>query len=261
MCESRDNDGRFFREKAPYPSAIVEKHGSRRWPVTCPLKGANGRQSRRGIVRWLLAVMEKQLSSEPIIRLTPDEYLALEGKAETKSEYLNGEIFPMPGVTREHNLINLNIVRDLSLQLGDRHCEVYGLDMRVKVAPTGLYTYPDVVAVCGEPEFEHRYVETLLNPHLIIEVLSASTESYDRGNKFAQYRKLDSLKEYVLVSQYECRIEQFVRQLDNKWLYAETTDPNGSVELSSVACRLSLSRVYDRIDFDRARAKLTESGP
>jgi len=199
--------------------------------------------------------MENQVSSQPKIRVTADDYLELERKAEVKSEYLNGEIVPMPGVTREHNLISLNIATELRVQLADRPCEVYGIDMRVKVSPTGLYTYPDIVAVCGEPKFEQRNVDSLLNPYLIVEVLSDSTESYDRGRKFAHYRTLDSLKEYLLVSQHECRVEQYLRQPDGKWLYTETTDPNSSLELASIACRLSISRVYHRIDFDRSAAR------
>lgn len=196
--------------------------------------------------------MENQVSSQPTVRLTPQEYLDLERKAETKSEYLNGEMFPMPGSSRAHNRITLNILTDLSAQLLERPYEVYGLDMRVKVCPIGLYTYPDIAVTYGEPKFEDGHVDTLLNPQVIIEVLSDSTETYDRGRKFAHYRNIDSLREYVLVSQNECRIEQYVRQEDGKWLYTENTDPNGSVDMSSVACRLSLSRVYHKVDFDSA---------
>jgi Uma2 family endonuclease len=109
------------------------------------------------------------------------------------------------------------------------------------------------VVLCGEPQFEDEHVDTLINPQVIIEVLSDSTESYDRGKKFAHYRTIDSLQEYVLVSQTECRVERFTRQDTNNWLYSESTDPNGSVELASVACRLPLSRVYHKVDFERAR--------
>ena len=139
--------------------------------------------------------MEKQqVSSQSRIRLTPEEYLLLQSKAETNSEYLNGEIFPMPGVSREHNLICLNIARELGLQFTDRPCELYAMDVLVKISSTGLYAYPDVVVVCPQPKFEHFHVDLLLNPDLIIEVLSDSTESYDRGRKFAYYRMVESLK-------------------------------------------------------------------
>ncbi|PYS53275.1 MAG: hypothetical protein DMG13_13360 [Acidobacteria bacterium] len=189
------------------------------------------------------------MSSQLKVRLTPEEYLRLERAAETKSEYLDGEMLPMPGASREHNLIVTNIVAVLANQLLDRPCEVYPPDMRVKVSSSGLYTYPDVTVVCGEPRFEDPYVDTLLNPHLIFEVLSESSETYDRGRKFSHYRTVESLREYVLVAQSECRVEQFARQTGGQWLYVESTDPNGSIELPSIACRLPLSRVYHRIEF------------
>ena len=204
--------------------------------------------------------MEQEVSTQPKGHVTPEEYLALERKAEIKSEYFDGEMFAMSGATREHSKINVNITAELVNQLVDRPCEVYALDMRTKVSPTGLYTYPDIAAVCNEPQFEDAHFDTLINPELIIEILSASTESYDRGKKFAHYRTIDSLREYVLVSQTECRIERFVRQDDGDWLYSESTDPNGSIELTSLACRLSLSRVYHKIDFERARAREQERG-
>jgi Uma2 family endonuclease len=197
--------------------------------------------------------MEQEVATQPKGRITPQEYLALERKAEIKSEYLDGEMFAMSGATREHTKIAANITVELGNQLMDRPCEVYPLDMRTKVSPTGLYTYPGIVVVCSEPQFEDAHSDTLINPDLIIEILSDSTESYDRGKKFAHYRTIDSLREYVLVSQTECRIERFSRQDDGNWLYSESTDPNGSMELTSVACRLSLSRVYHKVNFERAR--------
>ena len=196
--------------------------------------------------------MEHEVSTQPKTRITPQEYLELERKAETKSEYLDGEMFAMSGVLREHSIIVINITSELNSQFVERPCEVHGPDMRVKVSATGLYTYPDVAAVCGEPAFEDAHVDTLTNPQLIIEVLSDSTESYDRGKKFAHYRTIDSLREYVLVSQTECRIERFLRQDDGNWLCDESTDPDGAIELASVACRLSLSRVYHKVNFERA---------
>ena len=206
--------------------------------------------------------MEKDMSRHPKPRITPQEYLALERKAEIKSEYLDGEIFAMAGVTREHSTIVNNIVTELTNQLKSRPCEVHGPDLRVKVSPTGLYTYPDISVICGEPQFEDEHFDTFLNPQVIIEVLSDSTESYDRGKKFANYRTLDSLREYVLVSQTEYRIERFYRQGQGNWIYSESTDPNGSIELTSVDCRLSLANVYDKVDFERARRRQRDrSGP
>jgi Uma2 family endonuclease len=192
--------------------------------------------------------MEKEVSTQPKTGITPEEYLERERQADIKSEFLRGEMFAMSGATRQHNAIAINILTELNLQFADRPRQVYGLDMRVKVDATGLYTYPDVVAICGELRFEDAQLDTLMNPNLIIEVLSNSSESYDRGKKFAHYRSIDSLKEYVLVSQNECRIERFSRQDDSNWLYSENTDPDSSIELSSVACRLSAARVYHKVD-------------
>lgn len=204
-------------------------------------------RSAHGIVRS--PAMENQVSSQRKTRLTPQEYLELERKAEIKSEYLNGEVTTMPGVSRWHNKICLNLITHLNYQVWDRPCEVFGLDMRLKVSHAGLYTYPDVAALCGKPEFEDDHIDTLLNPQVIIEVLSNSTESYDRGKKFAHYRSLDSLHEYVLVSQSECRVEKYMRQEDGKWLLVENTQADGVIELAAIACKLSLDQVYHRIDF------------
>jgi Uma2 family endonuclease len=191
--------------------------------------------------------MEKQLSTTAGIRLTAEEYLRLEKLAETKSEYFDGEILPMPGVTREHNLINGSLVFELKNQLAGRPCEVYFCDMKVKVPATGSYAYPDVAALCGEPSFEPGEIGALLNPQLLIEVLSESTERHDRGLKLRHYRLIESLREYLLVSQYECRVERYARSAVGEWVYTDVTDPEGSVDLVSLACRLSVARIYDRI--------------
>ena len=188
------------------------------------------------------------MSSEPRTLLTPEEYLRIERPALNKSEYLNGEMLEMPGVSREHNLIVGNMFAGLHGQVYDRPYEVYPSEMRVKISSTGLYTYPDVV-VGDDPVFEDREVDTLLNPLLIVEVLSKSTESYDRGRKFSHYRTIQSLREYVLVSQFDCRVEQYVRQADGKWLYTETTDPNGQVEFDSIACSVPMTGLYHRVNF------------
>ncbi len=187
------------------------------------------------------------MSSQPKTRLTPEEYLAAERDAEYKSAYLDGEILAMTGASRGHNLIAVNIVGELRQQLRGRPCELYTSDMRVRTPSTGLYTYPDVVVVCGEPQFEDDYVDTLLNPTLIIEVLSASTEAYDRGRKFGYYRIIESLSEYLLVSQDEYRIEKYVKQADGRWLLSDYRTPEEAVELPSIQCTLALSEVYDKV--------------
>lgn len=180
-------------------------------------------------------------------RLTPEEYLACERHAETKSEFYHGEMFAMAGASRNHNLIVANLTGELRAQLRGRPCEVYPADMRVKVSETGLYTYPDVVLVCSEPLFEDEHVDTLLNPTLIVEVLSPSTEAHDRGEKFAQYRKLASLHEYVMIAQDRFRIEHYVRQGKEQWLLTEASDLGDTVHLPSIGCDLQLSEAYDRV--------------
>jgi len=195
----------------------------------------------------------REVSTQPKPRITPEQYLALERKAERRSEYLDGEMFLMSGATLEHIQIVRNLTFELTLQLKDRPCEVLPTEMRTKVSQTGLYTYPDLAVICCKPEFEDEHFDTLTNPMLIIEVLSESTESYDRGRKFAHYRSIGTLKEYVLVSQWECRIERFVRGESDAWTYTECTDPNGSIELESAACRLSVAGIYHRVDFQRAQ--------
>jgi Uma2 family endonuclease len=189
------------------------------------------------------------MSSQPTSYLTPEEYLALERKAEYKNEYVDGEIVAMTGASRKHNLIVINLAREISQQLKDRPCETYSGDMRVRIPSTRLYTYPDVVVVCDEPQFEDDYVDTLLNPTVIIEVLSESTELYDRGKKFGFYRTLESLIEYLLVAQDEHRVEQFVRQSDERWLLSDYRSPEDTIEIASIQCSLELREVYDKVSF------------
>lgn len=190
------------------------------------------------------------MSQQIIPYITPDEYLRLERQAEYKSEYVNGEIFAMTGASRKHNLVAGNIFRELSQQLKGRQCEAYVGDMRVKVTATGLYTYPDVVVVCGEPKFEDAYVDTLLNPTLLVEVLSQSTERYDRIAKSSYYRTLDSLAEHLLVAQDEVRLEQYVRQANGQWLLFECSSMDKVVEIPSIGCSLALRDVYDKVSLD-----------
>ena len=190
------------------------------------------------------------MSTKTKHRYTPAEYLALERAAEVKSEYLNGEIFLMSGASRRHNVIVTNIVRELSAQLRGRPCETYAIDMRVRVSDAGLYTYPDVVAVCGEPMLEDRHLDTLLNPTLIVEVLSPSTEAYDRGRKFEFYRKLPSLREYLVVSQDAAHIDRFVVDDFGRWTLTDASGLDATLDVVSVDCALRLADVYERIEFE-----------
>ena len=189
------------------------------------------------------------MSSQPqLAYLTPDEYLIFERKANDKSEYFNGEIFAMAGASKKHNLIVGNAFAELHAQLKKRPCQIYANDMRVKVSATGLYTYPDIVAVCEKEQFDDKEKDTLLNPTLIIEVLSDSTEAYDRGEKFKQYRQLASLKEYVLIAQNKYLIEHYVRQPNEQWLFSETDDLQNTMQFSAINCHLTLHEVYNKVE-------------
>ncbi|MBW3572262.1 MAG: Uma2 family endonuclease [Gemmatimonadetes bacterium] len=185
--------------------------------------------------------------------VTPADYLAAERKAAEKSEYINGHVYARAGASRVHNLIAGNTVSELRTQLRGRACEVYVSDMRVKVERTGMYTYPDVIGLCEEPRFEDAEVDSLLNPAVIIEVLSPSTERYDRGEKFAHYRRLESLREYVLIAQDTRRIEHYRREGDS-WVLTEVSGPDAALVISSLSCTLRPSDIYDRVEFPAAGA-------
>lgn len=187
------------------------------------------------------------MSSQPKTYLTPEEYLAFERQAEYKNEYFAGEVFAKVGASRKHNLIATNILSSLWLQLKKKPYEVYPSDMRVRIPATDIYTYPDVVVACGEPKFEDEYVDTLLNPIVIVEILSASTVRYDRIKKFAHYRTIESLSEYLLVAQDEYKVEQYVKQADGRWLLSDLHTLAGMVELGSIQCPLMLADVYDKV--------------
>lgn len=180
-------------------------------------------------------------------RYSSAEYLELERQSETRHEYVDGEIYEMAGASQRHNRISVNMVRLLDNQLLERDCNVYGSDMRVKITATEKYTYPDVVAVCGEEFFEDKNEDTLLNPMLIVEVLSKSTEAYDRGGKFEYYQTIESFQEYVLIAQEPFRVEQFVRKDTSIWTYFEFRKPDDVVKLNSINCELSLKDIYHKI--------------
>ncbi|HEX8651567.1 MAG TPA: Uma2 family endonuclease [Pyrinomonadaceae bacterium] len=188
------------------------------------------------------------MSYQPKTLLTPEEYLAIERKSEIKHEYFAGEMFAMVGASKRHNLITANIIRILGNQLLDRPYNVYPSDMRVKVSATGKYTYPDVVVACEEEKFDDAGNDTLLNPVVIIEVLSESTEAYDRGKKFEHYQTIESLTEYLLVAQDPYRIEQYVRQSNREWRYSEYHNAEDIVKISAIDCELTLKDVYAKVE-------------
>jgi Uma2 family endonuclease len=180
--------------------------------------------------------------------LTPEEYLAIERKAEIRSEYIQGRMYAMSGASLRHSALVGNILGGIWTQTRGKGCHVHATDLRVKVTPTGLYTYPDVVAFCGEARVEDSHQDTLLNPAVIVEVLSPSTEAYDRGEKFANYRRIDALREYVLVSQDKKRVEHFRRDGDD-WRLTEISEPGAALHLEAIGCSLTLLAIYENVDF------------
>ena len=187
----------------------------------------------------------------PAEKLSPtaEEYLAMERDSDIRHQFVQGEIFAMSGASRKHNVISGNTFAALHNQLKNRPCEIYNNDMRVKISSCGDYVYPDIVAVCDKPQLEDEQLDTLLNPTLIIEVLSESTEAYDRGRKFTAYRSLDSLREYLLIAQDGVQIEHYQRQGEGHWLLSEALDLQAILELPAIDCRLELKDVYAKINF------------
>jgi Uma2 family endonuclease len=178
---------------------------------------------------------------------TPDDYLALERTAEYKSEYLNGQIYAMSGGSPEHSRIGANVIAAMTLHLQDKPCGVFTSDMRIRTSPMGLYAYPDLSVVCGEPEFHDEKRDILTNPVLLVEVLSPSTEAFDRGRKFAMYQELESLTDYILVAQDEARVEHYARKSRDHWLLTIARGLESEIYIASLECALHLSQVYAKI--------------
>jgi Uma2 family endonuclease len=187
------------------------------------------------------------MSLQPNTRYTIHEYLELEAATPEKHEFLDGEIFAMGGASAAHNLTVLNVGGELRQQLRGKSCIAYPSDLRVKVAPTGLYTYPDLTVVCGKPEFEQPG-DTLVNPAVLIEVLSDSSEAYDRGKKFEQYRTLVSLSDYLLIAQDKALVEHYNRQSGGRWLLSTANALSERIEIASIGCNLALAEVYLNVD-------------
>jgi len=181
--------------------------------------------------------------------ITPEEYLRLERKSEERHEYLKGEVFAMSGASESHNIVVGSTYAALYIQLRKKPCQIYPSDMRLKVSNTGLYTYPDISIVCGQAAFEDDVFDTLLNPTVIIEVLSPSTEQYDRGRKFQHYRTLTSLQEYILIAQDSVQIEHFARQGD-QWVLKDANKLDDVLTLASIDCTLAVIDVYEKVNFD-----------
>jgi len=184
--------------------------------------------------------------------MTPAEYLRIERAAEWKSEYIDGEMFAMAGASRHHVLITGNLTRELGIQLEHGPCTVYPIDLRVATDPKRHFTYPDVVVLCDPPQYIDDKPDTILNPKVIAEVLSDSTEKYDRGAKSQRYRAVPTLSEYLLVSQDRVHIELYTRQSDRGWSLHEWSDPAAEIELVSLGCRLRVAEVYAKVNFSES---------
>ena len=188
--------------------------------------------------------------STALKRITPQEYLIRERQASIKSEFYQGEIFAMGGGSANHSLIAANFVGEARNSLKGRPCAVFNSDLRVQVQSTGLYTYPDATIVCGELLFDDDHRDTLLNPTVIVEVLSDSTEKYDRGKKSNHYRQIASLKELILIAQDRSHVERFTRQANGDWLFHEQKELTADFELKSLGISIAISELYRGVKFE-----------
>ncbi len=179
--------------------------------------------------------------------ITSDEYLELERDAEFRSEYYNGEVFEMSGASEPHNMIAVIISSLLYFALKGTRCRVYQTDLRLHIVAQDRYMYPDVMVVCGERKFYDNQKDVLLNPAVIFEILSPTTESYDRGDKFAAYRTIPSLREYILVRQDRAGVEKFTKNADGFWVLSEANGPDGLLELTSIGVTLKLAEMYEGV--------------
>lgn len=183
---------------------------------------------------------------EPLY-MSEAQYLALEEQSDIKHEYVDGQIFAMAGTGWNHNIINGNVQTSLNNQLAGKGCSAVSSDMRLKVESKKVsFRYPDTMVICGEPEFVDERSDTISNPTVIIEVLSPSTALKDHNEKLHEYTKIESVQEYVLISQHEVKVERYLRQSDGNWLYTLLSGLSASIELPSIDCSLDLAKVYDK---------------
>ncbi|SPE40873.1 conserved hypothetical protein [Candidatus Sulfopaludibacter sp. SbA3] len=201
------------------------------------------------------------MSTQPKTLLTPEEYLEIERNAEFRSEYWQGEMYAMAGAGRAHNQLVSNLARVVGNHILSKQCEGYAIDMRVRVGASRLYTYPDYVAFCGEPQFMGQRQDTLLNPALIVEVLSPSTESYDRIRKFELYRSIESLHEYLLISSDRVHVDRFTRQGADQWLLTSAGSLEESIHLASLDFELLLADLYVKVELTEAVQRLRPLDP
>lgn len=179
-----------------------------------------------------------------------EEYLEHEETAECRSEYRDGEIIPMTGGSINHNQIIINLVIALTLSLKEQNYRVYANDLRLWIPRYREYTYPDILIIQGEPIFQEGRKDTVINPSIIIEVLSKSTSSRDRGDKFTYYRSIPEFKEYILIDQYQIHVEQFSKTAEGNWLFKESEDEAGILTLVSANCQIPYRQIYERVNFE-----------
>src|SRR2546421_12240189 len=185
------------------------------------------------------------LPQEYLPALTGEQYLEIERFSEIRHEYLDGLVYAMAGESRDHSRICFNLAGIIQPQLKGKPCRGFSPNMKVRAGIGGLYAYPDLMIVCGEANFHDEHGDVLVNPTVIFEVLSPSTEKYDRGEKFRRYRtEIESLQDYVLVSQDQFRVEHHHREADGAWSQTETIGKDGVVVLKSIECSVPLTEVY-----------------
>lgn len=190
------------------------------------------------------------MSAQPHLLMTPEEYLAFEEHSSEKHEYYGGRIVALAGGNQAHAIICSNLNALLHSQLRKRACMVYTSDMKVRAERPRTYMYPDVSVVCGESRFEDPTRRVLLNPMVIIEVLSESTEKHDRGKKFQYYRSISSVAEYILVAQDTYHIDHYRRQSENLWVLSSIDGMDGYLDILTIGCRLSLAEIYEKVSFE-----------
>ena len=194
------------------------------------------------------------MSKQPKACVTVAEYLSMDRASSEKHEFASGEIYAMGGASAKHVEIVGNIVREFGNQLRQRPCRVFSTDLRLCVDADHRYTYPAVVVDCGQPQFLDDQLDTLLNPDLIVEVLSESTTNYDRGDKFQQYRGIASFREYLPVDQGKAHVERYSKQPDGTWSLWETNSLESVVHLESISVTLPVSEIYLKVEFDQVSA-------
>jgi Uma2 family endonuclease len=193
------------------------------------------------------------MAANPKERFTLEEYIEFDKNSEARWEYFDGMVVTMSGGTLTRNRIARNLTTSLTNKLAGRGCEVLPADMRIKVPKAPPYRYADVVVVCGEPVIESiQGLDVLVNPRLIVEILSESTEAYDRGKKFLSYQSIDSFEEYLLVAQDRPYVTHYVRQADGSWLRSDIEGIESEIELVTIPCRIKLSEIYALVDFSAA---------